>query len=178
MTGSGPVCIHATCLRLASGQRSLGVLLRGPSGSGKSMLALRLLDDRGTGLAAIGVPEVTASLVSDDQVRVRSIDGALLASAPAAISGLLEVRGLGIVKVPCVTAETPLGLVIEHQASAGLDRLPAGARTGLFGLDLPMYLLDFASPDAPARVRLLARLVWGDVQLAADCLPQDLAARR
>ncbi len=178
MTGSSAVCVHATCLQLESGGRSLGVLLRGPSGCGKSMLALRLLDEPGSGLGVDGNAAVTASLVSDDQVRLRPADGELLASAPATIAGLLEVRGLGIVELPRLTAETRLGLVIDHAASSSIDRLPAAVQTRLCGIGLPLHQLDYSMPDAPARVRLLARLAWGDVQLVADCLPQDLAARR
>ena len=178
MTGPDPVCIHATCLQLESDGRTLGVLLRGPSGSGKSTLALRLLDEPGTGLSMDAEAAVTASLVSDDQVCLRPVDGALLASAPAAIAGLLEVRGLGIVEVPRVTARTRLGLVIDHVEAAQLDRLPGPAQTSLCGIGLPLHRLDFSRADAPARVRLLARLAWGGIQLAADCLPQDLAARR
>ena len=178
MTGTPAVCIHATCLEFSSGELSIGVLLRGPSGSGKSMLALRLLDEAGTGLANNGVPAMTASLVSDDQVRLRPVDGVLLASAPAAISGLMEVRGVGIVQVPCVTAHARVGIVIDHAPSAAVDRMPLEARAGLCGINLPLHHLDFTRPDAPARTRLLARLAWGQVQLASDSLPQDLAARR
>jgi len=178
MNGAAAVCIHATCLELSSGELSIGLLFRGPSGSGKSMLALRLLDEVGTGLASDGVPPVTARLVSDDQVLLRPADSSLLASAPAAISGLIEVRGVGIVQVPCVTAQTRLGLVIDHVPSAAIDRMPPQARAGLCGIDLPLHHLDFARPDTPARVRVLARIAWEQLQLASDSLPQYLAARR
>ena len=82
-----PKLLHATCVALDGRDGPLGVLLRGPSGAGKSDLALRLID-RG------------ARLVADDQCEVKVEDGAAgsrwIARAPAAIVGVLEVRGLGL----------------------------------------------------------------------------------
>ena len=68
------------------------VLITGPSGSGKSDLALRLLD-RGF------------KLVSDDRTLVKKDGERLIASAPPAIAGKLEVRGIGIVDVPLICAQ-------------------------------------------------------------------------
>src|SRR3712207_9214581 len=73
---------HASCVAISG----CAVLIGGRSGSGKSDLALRLID-RG------------ASLVSDDQTMVRRLNGRLLASAPPSIVGKLEVRGLGILEL-------------------------------------------------------------------------------
>jgi len=79
--------IHGTCVALSG----LGVLLRGPSGSGKSDLALRLIDGG-------------AKLVADDQVEL-ALDaaGRVMARAPATLSGLLEVRGIGPAKLEQLT---------------------------------------------------------------------------
>ena len=77
-----PTLLHATAISI-NGQ---AVLLIGPPGSGKSDLALRLID-RG------------ALLIADDQVALTEVDGVLHASAPAATAGLIEVRGLGIAAV-------------------------------------------------------------------------------
>src|SRR5690606_18170052 len=79
--GSPMLLIHATCVVIGE----IGVILRGPSGSGKSDLALRLVDTGGL-------------LVADDQVFLSVENGALVARAPPTISGKLEVRGLGIVE--------------------------------------------------------------------------------
>ena len=136
MTGVSLDCLHATCLELVSAGRSLGVLLRGPSGSGKSMLALRLMDEAGSGLSPEGMSAISAGLVSDDQVCLRLADGALFASAPATIAGLLEVRGLGIVEVPHMVVQTRLVMVIDHAPLATLEHLPADGRTCLFGSEL------------------------------------------
>lgn len=89
MAISAPTNVHATGLLLGS----TGVLLRGPSGSGKSILALALLDRwDGRGQSAF--------LVSDDRVDLTAADGQLLMHAPEAIAGLIELRGRGIVERP------------------------------------------------------------------------------
>src|SRR3546814_17418763 len=75
--------VHATCIAIDG----RGILLRGPSGSGKSDLALRLIDGG-------------ALLVADDQVILTEADGELTASAPATTAGRMEVRGIGVVDMP------------------------------------------------------------------------------
>jgi len=177
MTGPAPLCLHATCLQLSSGLRTLGILLRGQPGSGKSALALSLLDQPGSGLASDS-PPVTAQLVSDDQVVLSNAGGKLLAKSPGAIAGLLEVRGLGILEVHAIAQDAVIGLVIDHAPATSLPRLPELSRMDLCGITLPHHHIDFGMPDAPARVRLLARLVWGDVRMLSESLPQDLAVRR
>jgi RNase adaptor protein for sRNA GlmZ degradation len=101
------VLVYGTCV--AIGRTS--VLLRGPSGSGKSDLALRLIDGG-------------ARLVADDQVSVTSAGGWAIAESPPALRGLLEVRGIGILAVPwCPSAA--IGAVI--------DLVSAGARPAAAG---------------------------------------------
>ena len=108
-----------------------GVVLLGPPGSGKSDLVLRLLDH---GFA----------LVADDQVEIR----AGLAYPPARLAGLLEVRGLGIVRV-AHTEGVPIVLAVAlHRA----ERLPWPARH--LALDVPLVAIDPACASAPARVGL------------------------
>jgi HPr kinase/phosphorylase len=82
-----------------------GVLILGASGSGKSGLALRLI-----GLGA--------ALVADDRVVLERRGGALVARAPVALAGLIEARGVGILRAPAVP-EAPVALVVD------LDRAPA-----------------------------------------------------
>ena len=77
------VLIHATTVQLGAH----GVLIIGPSGSGKSDLALRLIGEG-------------ALLVSDDQTRLTLKDGRLIATAPATIAGRIEARGIGIQRAP------------------------------------------------------------------------------
>lgn len=86
---------HATCVAI----NRKGILIMGPSGSGKSDLALRLIE-RG------------AVLVADDQVELQAEKGDLIAKAPAAIKGLIEARYIGPLKAPVLEA-CPLALVLE-----------------------------------------------------------------
>lgn len=140
--------IHGTCL--AIGEE--GVLLLGQPGAGKSDLALRLIDGSGTGLtgALRG-----AALVADDQVAVRrSEDGKLIASAPPALVGKLEIRGLGIAELPHVPA-VALKLAVRLTPAAEIERLPdlAKARMDILGIGVPLVLIDPEKASAPARIR-------------------------
>jgi serine kinase of HPr protein (carbohydrate metabolism regulator) len=120
-----------------------GVLLRGDSGSGKSDLALRLVD-RG------------AVLVSDDYTEVRARDGLLLARAPATIAGKIEVRGVGIIILPAA-ADVPLCLLVD------LDRVPerlpeAPAPAEVAGTVIPAVALAALEASAPLKVEAALRL--------------------
>lgn len=126
--------LAATCLRW----RARGVLLEGPSGTGKSDLALRLLD-------------AGAQLVADDAVRVERV-GARLVARPAGLAGHLEVRGQGIYVVAHVAA-TALDLVVRLAAGPSV-RLPPPAQHRLLGIELPLIELDPAAPSAVARIRI------------------------
>ena len=115
------------------------VLITGPSGSGKSDLALRLLD-RGF------------ALVSDDQTLVHRQGDKLIASAPPTIAGKLEVRGVGIVDVETV-ADIPLALIVE--LTSDIQRLPDDSRERqVLGLSLPLVTIDALTASAPAKVAL------------------------
>ena len=120
--------IHASC----ASKDGHGVLLTGPSGSGKSDLLLRLLD-RGF------------SLVADDRVDI--LDG--VASPPASLAGLLEVRGLGIVRLAHV-AQARLVLVVG--LGGAVVRLPEPARHPI--LLLPLIAIEARHASAPAIVEL------------------------
>lgn len=92
-------------------------LIRGPAGSGKSHLALALIDAAGSGRIRF------ARLVADDRVELAACHGRLLVRPPAALAGLIEVRGLGVRRVafePVAVA----GLVIDLAAADG-ERIPA-----------------------------------------------------
>ena len=87
-----------------------GVLIRGPSGSGKSDLALRLIEDG-------------ANLIADDQVIIESVREELYLSSPDTISGLIEVRGFGVIKIECVR-DIKLCLIVDLDPSYETERTP------------------------------------------------------
>jgi len=133
--------VHASCI--AFGAR--GVLLRGAPGSGKSDLALRCLE-------TLTPP---ARLVADDQVLIEARDGGLVASAPERISGLLEVRGVGIIAVD-PKAEVPLALIADMAARESVPRLPPDPLPceDMLGVALPVIVLCPFEASAPVKLRL------------------------
>jgi serine kinase of HPr protein (carbohydrate metabolism regulator) len=138
---------HGTCIDFDGA----GVLILGSPGSGKSDLGLRLLDQPGLGLSG---QAKAAALVSDDQVIVTLDQGRLLARPPAAIRGLLEVRGLGIVELPCKPQST-LALVVTLSDVSAIERMPEpqDLAVTILGQRLPLLRLDPYMASAPARVR-------------------------
>ena len=134
--------VHGTCVAV----ESIGCLLLGPSGSGKSDLALRLVMDQ------------RARLVADDQVSVERRTDRLIASPPANLVGLIEVRGLGIVRM-AHRARATLGLAVVLVAPAEVERLPVDEEgIEYFGVALPLLRLAPFEASAPQKVRLAARL--------------------
>lgn len=117
-----------------------GVVLRGKSGSGKSDLALRLIDSG-------------AVLVADDQIQLVLSGGLVHASAPAAIAGLLEVRGVGVVPMPAL-ARAPLALIVNLVRLEDVPRLPDAKMEDILGLDLPVLDLFAFEASAPQKVKV------------------------
>jgi HPr kinase/phosphorylase len=144
--GDAAEVVHGTCVAL--GQR--GALLRGPSGCGKSDLALRFLFLARRGPAAIEAP----ALVADDQVELRRDGDRVLATAPASISGKIEVRGVGIVNVKSLTA-CELVLVVDLVAPEAVERMPEKyGNVRLAGVDLPLLRLAPFESSAPIKLAL------------------------
>ena len=127
--------IHATCVAI----RGAGVLIAGASGAGKSDLALRLLA-RG------------AMLVADDYTLLSTVDGRLIASVPATIAGMIEVRGLGLVAMPYRDA-VPVALLVA--LGGAVERLPErlGERR-IAGLAVPVLPLAGFEASAPIKLEL------------------------
>jgi serine kinase of HPr protein (carbohydrate metabolism regulator) len=104
------------------------LLIRGPSGSGKSQLALRLISAGQSGLLPF------ARLVADDRIRLEACHGRLLVRAPDALAGLIEVHGLGIRQLPHEPVAV-IGSVVEL-AAPDAQRLPERAEVEVEGIKL------------------------------------------
>lgn len=137
--------IHGTCVELAG----TGVLLRGPSGSGKSDLALRLIDGG-------------ATLVADDRVTIEAGPDGLIARPAEALTGLVEVRGLGIARLSNVD-RVRVDLVVDLAPAEEIERLPAAESCDILGVELPAIRLDPFAASADAKVRLAVKAVTHDI---------------
>lgn len=142
----GMILEHATCIDLDG----TGILMRGPSGSGKSDLALRLIDGG-------------ASLVSDDYVSLSGGDGGLRASAPEAIRGVMEVRGLGLIALAHARSSV-IGLVVDLVDRSAVPRLPESDRIELDGITVDRIHLAPFEASAAAKVRLALRATREDIR--------------
>ena len=126
MTETKTIQLHATCIS----HGNAGVLIRGSSGAGKSDLALRLI-------------ESGAKLVADDQVTLHVSEGGVVALSPACLPGLLEVRGVGILRMPS-----------QDSRRNKVTRLPSKLQTRLAGIYIPKIDLWAFETSAVTKVRL------------------------
>lgn len=149
-----PFNIHATtvAIRDADGADH-GILIRGRPGSGKSELALRLIDAAGLGS---GDTPLRARLVADDQTLLERRGDALIAFPPASLAGLIELRGQGILRLPHVSL-VRIALVVDLREAHEIERMPDDRllSTEIAGLGLPRIALDKAQPAAPAIIRMI-----------------------
>lgn len=125
------------------------MLLLGSSGSGKSDLALRLIDGG-------------ARLIADDRVEIALVENRLYcrspASMPADLRGRIEARGIGILSVDTVQEAIPLGWCVElirlGASPDTIERLPASEHKTLLGKDIPLLRLAAFEASTPAKLRL------------------------
>ena len=130
---------HATAVAIDG----RAVLLRGPSGYGKSDLALRLID-------------AGARLIADDQSELWRRGEEIIVRSPAAIAGLLEVRGIGIMRLDALS-EAPVALIVDLVAPEALERLPERQTAQVLGLTLPLIRVAPFEASAAAKLRLALR---------------------
>jgi len=138
------IFVHATAV--AVGLK--GVLLLGPSGSGKSDLALRLIDQG-------------ARLVADDQVVLSRNGARLMANAPPALAGKIEARGIGIVHLDGARLwrKMPMAMAVELVEPDRIERLPEPASREFLGVALPLIRLAPFENSAVAKLRLALTVV-------------------
>jgi len=138
-----PVYLHANALVLGA----CGLLLRGPSGAGKSTLTLQLLADwRARG--------AFAALVGDDRISLEASHGRLIARPHPSIRGMIEARGLGVLRVdsePACVLRAVVDLLAFHESP---DRYPDAdqCRTELSGVILPRMFENAARAGAVTRI--------------------------
>jgi len=138
--------VHGTAVAI-DGQ---AVLLRGPSGAGKSDLALRLIDGG-------------ADLIADDQALLQRNGAQVMVRAPDIIAGMIEIRGVGIVRVDAVAGA--LALIVDLLPSDEIERLPEPRFETVLGVAVPLIALAPFEASAAAKLRLILRA------LAAGSLP-------
>lgn len=111
--------LHATCVA----HQGKGLLILGRSGAGKSSLAMAMI--------ALG-----ADLVADDRTDVTLLDGQLMASAPEPLQGLIEARGIGLLRLPFIAKVALTAAVDLDQPES--DRLPPLRHMELMGQNLAL----------------------------------------
>lgn len=138
--------IHATCIT----QDNNGILLLGDSGSGKSDLALRL------------ITFCQFKLVADDRVDISKVDNQLLAQAPQNLQGLLEVRGVGIVKYP-FAMQTKVKLAVQL-TNDSIERMPEKQFYNLEGVLIPFFKINPFEDSAAAKVLAALKVSCDDLK--------------
>jgi HPr kinase/phosphorylase len=130
------------------------VLILGPAGSGKSDLALRLIDQG-------------AELIADDLVELTRSGAQVMAAfpsdAPGELKGRIEARGLGIVAVPAAAGPVALALVIEATPALERERLPKAAFSQWLDMEIPTLRLTLLEGSAPTKVRLALDAISGSI---------------
>ena len=153
--------LHGTCVALdigGAGAEWCGLLLRGPSGVGKSDLALRMI-------------EAGWRLVADDQCVLERRGDSILVSAPQTIAGKIEARGVGILSLASALPRAPLLLVVDLAEDGTAERLPEPAHCTLLGIELPRLSLSAFDVSVPTKLRLAieqARRGHGFVESESD----------
>ncbi|MEE3000282.1 MAG: HPr kinase/phosphatase C-terminal domain-containing protein [Pseudomonadota bacterium] len=128
-----------------------GVLIQGVSGSGKSDLALRLIDDG-------------ADLIADDQVIIKASEKGLHLSPPDSIAGLIEIRGFGVVKLEPVY-EIPLYLLVKVNPTKQQKRMPKMKKKLIRNISVPIININPFESSALAKIKIVLRYLDKNIEL-------------
>lgn len=160
MTKAGGASVHASAVLV--GNRA--VLIRGPSGSGKSRLAFDLI------LAGRSGQIAPAILIGDDRVHLGVRAGQLIVRPAPALAGLIEIRGLGIRR--CDFAhEAAVALLVDLEAEDAARLPPPQALTAqLYGIEIPRIPVGIGYEARPLVIAALTMAVSSSsTQPSADC---------
>jgi HPr kinase/phosphorylase len=138
--------IHATAVALSG---TNGVLLLGASGCGKSDVALRLLDR-------------DAALIADDRVVLTAVDGLLFAAAPESGRGLLEVRGVGVVRLPPERCARYVQIKMAVKLDEAPERMPENEVMTWLGVDVPLYRMQAFEVSTVSKLRLIMQTLLSE----------------
>ena len=127
--------LHAGLMAIYENRRWRGVLISGPSGTGKSDLALRMI-------------EAGWRLVADDRTLVWTSGGELFGRAPEPLAGKIEARGLGVVSEPAL----PYCAIHLSVADGVPERLPQAAQSTHLGLGLSHLVLPLLEVSSVAKI--------------------------
>lgn len=131
---------HACALEI----NATGILIKGMSGSGKTSLMLGLIE-------RAAQYNITAALIADDQVILKTNGDTLEASAPETIKGLVELRGYGIMK--CANkATTQIALVVELVEDEKIQRMPEASFGRVEGINLPLLKVPLRHESQAVRI--------------------------
>ena len=139
--------IYASCVAFGDD----GVLILGESGSGKSDLALRLINDG-------------AKLVADDRCEVFNQNQILIAKAPETIKGLIEARGIGIIKLE-YQEQAEIKLVIRLSTQDKIQRLPEIKTSKICDIDIKEFLLYPFEVSTTAKIKLVLKIATNQINI-------------
>ena len=139
--------IHASCVDINGN----GILILGKSGCGKSDLALRLINEG-------------AALVSDDRCEVYSENQNLIATAPKEIKNLLEIRGIGIVKLK-TKSKTRIKLVINLKTLEEIERMPKLKTINICNIDIKEFSIYPFEASATAKVKSALNIAINETKI-------------
>ncbi len=125
------------------------MLLLGVSGCGKSDLALRLI-------------EGGAKLIADDRVSLMAENGILYADTPEGGAGLLEVRGVGVMRLPREQCCTHMPVSMAIMLGKTPERMPESMVMTWCGVDVPLYYMQAFEVSTVSKLRLIARSLDGE----------------
>jgi serine kinase of HPr protein (carbohydrate metabolism regulator) len=143
MSASEILAVDGTAVAIGNA----ALLLTGPSGSGKSDLALRLID----GGARLVADDRVELLIEADRLCCRAPSG-----TPTNLLGRIEVRGLGIVPAPRTTGATPLQWLVELVPAGEVERMPAAESRSFLGHAVPVLRLAAFEASTAVKLRLAA----------------------